>query len=91
MSRITRILKRLSEILDIQEISIIDESSKHAGHYGLQDSTTSEETHLKISITSKSFEGLSRIQMHQKVNDALKTEFNDGLHALTLNLKAPKY
>lgn len=88
MSRIARILKSLHEVLDIQEINIIDESAKHAGHYGLKDSTTSEETHLKISIVSKSFQGLSRIQMHQKINDALKTEFDSGLHALTLNLKS---
>ena len=66
MSRITRILKKLHEVLNIQEIHIVDESSKHAGHYGLKDNTTSKETHLKISIISKDFNGLSRIQMHTK-------------------------
>lgn len=88
MSRISKILNKLHEALDIQEINIVDESLKHAGHYGLKDSTTSDETHLKINITSKSFSGLSRIQMHQKVNDTLKAEFDNGLHALTLILKS---
>ncbi len=45
--------------------------------------------HYKAIVTDKSFQGLSRIQQHQKVYDALKGKAGTTLHALALTTKVP--
>lgn len=45
--------------------------------------------HYKAIITDASFKGLSRIQQHQKVYDALKGKAGTTLHALALTTKVP--
>jgi BolA protein len=46
-----------------------------------------QETHFKITMTSKAFQGLSRIQQHRAVHNRLADEFKSGLHSLELHLK----
>jgi acid stress-induced BolA-like protein IbaG/YrbA len=41
--------------------------------------------HLRATVTSKSFEGLSRIDQHKLVKGAAKARFDDGsIHALSI-------
>jgi BolA protein len=63
-----------------------DESSRHAGHAGAR---PGGETHYRLRIVSDAFTGLSRVARQRLVYDALREEFDTGLHALSLDLKTP--
>lgn len=54
----------------------------------LQDLTGTED-HWKATITSRAFEGKSRIQRHRLVFDALREEMRGPIHALTLVVQTP--
>ncbi len=45
--------------------------------------------HYSAHITSKKFEGLSRVKQHQMVYAALKGKMGDDLHALALQTSVP--
>ncbi|WP_347938567.1 BolA family protein [Rickettsia oklahomensis] len=79
MNRIERIQKKLSVLKpDFQEI--IDESYKHTSHYdGIQ-------SHIKIRISAKILQGKSLIANHRTINNLLADEFNNGLHALSIEV-----
>lgn len=63
-----------------------DESAKHAGHAGAD---PGGETHYRLRVVSTAFEGLSRVARQRLVYEALREEFDRGLHALSLELKTP--
>jgi BolA protein len=67
-------------------LQVADDSAKHAGHAGAR---PGGETHYDVLLVSERFKGLSRVERHRLVNEALADEFNTGLHALALTLKAP--
>lgn len=82
MTRATRIKEKLM-VLKPQYFEIIDETPKHAGHLENNDSP---ETHLVIKISSSSLTDLSRLRQHQTINDLLASEFESGLHALSIKV-----
>jgi len=61
-----------------------DESSRHIGHAGAR---PEGETHYRLRVVSDAFAGLSRVARQRLVYDALREEFDTGLHALSLDLK----
>ena len=63
-----------------------DESARHAGHAGAQ---PGGETHYRLRLVSDAFAGLSRVARQRLVYQALREEFDTGLHALSLDLKTP--
>ena len=79
MSRIERIRKILFNNLHPSYINIDNESYKH-------DIADVQETHIKIIIVSDEFILLSRINRHKQVNNLLISEFQSGMHALSLHL-----
>lgn len=56
----------------------------HAGHAGER---PGGETHYHLVMHADGFEGLSRVARQRLVYDALREEFDTGLHALSLDLK----
>lgn len=85
-SRASRIESALKAQFAPRELLLIDESARHAGHSGAR---PGGETHYRLRVVSSAFAGLSRVARQRLVNDALAGEFADGLHALSLELKAP--
>ena len=75
---------RLTERLQPTELRVVDESSAHAGHMGANDS--GQGTHMRVSIASPLFSGISRVQRHRLVYDALQDFIDQGLHALAIEL-----
>jgi len=69
-----------------RNIAIEDQSGLHAGHAGAR---PGGETHYRVTLVSSAFEGLSRIARQRLVYQALREEFETGLHALSLDLKTP--
>jgi stress-induced morphogen len=85
MSRKDQITQMLMQAFTPTRLEVTDESHKHAGHPGVRGSTG--ETHFHIRMRSPAFDGLSLVERHRRVNGCLKDLFNEGLHALSLDLK----
>ncbi|MBL4608115.1 MAG: BolA family transcriptional regulator [Pseudomonadales bacterium] len=79
------IADKISNEINPQVLEVINESHLHAGHLD----TTSKETHFRVKAVAERFEGVSAVKRHQMVYGALSEEFEAGLHALALELKAP--
>ena len=75
---------RLTERLQPSELRVVDESAQHAGHMGANDSGVG--THMRVRIASPLFAGISRVQRHRLVYDALQDFIDQGLHALAIEL-----
>jgi BolA protein len=86
MSRHSRIVGILNQAFAPQRLEVEDDSARHAGHSG---AAQGGETHFNVSMAAPAFEGMSRVARARAVNDALAGEFADGLHALSLTLRAP--
>lgn len=81
-SRGERIRATLATAFSPAELDIVDESHLHHGHAG---AAPGGETHYSVRIRATAFAGLSRLARHRAVNDALKAEFDTGLHALHID------
>ena len=67
-------------------LTIEDESALHAGHAG---ASHAGETHYRVTMTAAAFSGQTRVERSRSVHALLATEFQAGLHALSLQLLAP--
>lgn len=86
-ARADRIEAALDAALSPSVLEVIDDSARHSGHSGAR---AGGETHYNVRIVSPVFAGQGRVARHRMVNDALQAEFDSGLHALSLDLKAPE-
>lgn len=87
LSRSERIANALQAALAPDKLEVIDESHFHAGHAGAR---PEGETHFRVRVTSAVFAGKSRVDRQRLINTALCEEFENGLHALAMELKAPE-
>jgi BolA family transcriptional regulator, general stress-responsive regulator len=76
----------LRERLDPTRLVVEDESQQHLGHAGWREGG---ETHFRINVVSRAFEGKSRVERHRVINAALAGAFERGLHALAIQARAP--
>ncbi len=87
MNRIERIKEALS-ILNPDHLEILDETHMHYGHAG--HNPNSEYTHLKI-IISDNFGDIGLVEKHRKINNLLKEEFSNGLHAASISMTTSRH
>jgi len=80
------ITNRLSEAFAPESIAVIDESDLHEGHAG---SRPGGETHFRVHIVSRTFEGKSRVDRHRMINALLAPELEGSIHALAIKAYAP--
>ena len=80
------IIQQLTQTFTPTHLDVVDDSHKHHGHRG---TPHTENTHFKVTIVSEKFDGLTLIQRHRCVNDALAEGFKQQLHALTITAKTP--
>ena len=74
--------KALKQVFQESEIVIVNDSEAHRGHGGYSDG----ETHFKLIIKSPKFIGMSRLQRHRTVHQALGRDIISQIHALELQL-----
>ena len=67
-------------------LELVDQSEAHRGHAGWR---AGGETHFDLTVVSAAFAGKSRVQRQRMVLGALKEEFEAGLHALSIQARAP--
>ena len=65
-------------------LEVINESNLHAGHN--PEAATTNDTHYRIRISAPSLAGKSRVNQHREINAALKFAFDQGLHALAIEV-----
>ena len=86
MTRADRLRAVLTDALRPTVLEVVDDSARHAGHAGAREGG---ETHYSVLVVSDRFAGMSRVARSREVHNVLQPEFDTGLHALGLTLKAP--
>lgn len=85
--RADRIAAALRDAFPPAEVTVTDDSHRHAGHAG---AAPGGETHYSVRVVSPAFAGMTRVARSRAAHDALAAEFGSGLHALALTLKTPE-
>jgi BolA protein len=67
-------------------LDVIDESTRHHGHAGWREGG---ETHFRVRIATRHFDGMSRVAQHRAVMDVLEAELKDRVHALAIEVLPP--
>jgi BolA protein len=80
------ITNRLHEAFSPESLDVVDESHLHEGHAGHR---PGGETHFRVYIVSKAFEGKSRIERHRMINATLAAELAGPVHALAIKALGP--
>lgn len=92
MSRQARIEEKLNAAFAPERLAVVNESHLHAGHHDHDSDGTFDgagETHFRVRIVAAAFAGMSRVERHRAVNEALAGEIAAGLHALAVEPTAP--
>jgi BolA protein len=64
-------------------LDVIDESTKHFGHAGWREGG---ETHFRVRIATRHFDGMSRVAQHRAVNQELAGLMDNPIHALAIEV-----
>jgi BolA protein len=81
------ITNKLHEAFSPESLDVVDESHLHEGHSGHR---PGGETHFRVYIVSKAFEGKSRIERHRMINAILAAELASSVHALAITALGPR-
>jgi BolA family transcriptional regulator, general stress-responsive regulator len=68
----------LRDNFQLSHLEVINESHMHSG--------PNTETHFKVVLVSEEFKDVKLVQRHRKINELLKYELENGVHALSLHL-----
>ena len=85
MKTADQIQERLTAAFKPTSLSVKDQSEAHKGHSGWREGG---ETHFHVDIRSRSFAGMTRLEMHRAVHEALSPDPLDRIHALSLKISA---
>ena len=80
-----KIQSALNDAFDPSYLEVVNESRQHAGHN--PEAAATGQTHFRIRIASDKFTGVNRVASHRAVNDALAFAFDEGLHALAIEIR----
>jgi BolA protein len=80
------IAEKLTATFAPESLRVEDESHQHAGHAGHR---PGGQTHFRVHIVARAFQGKSRIDRHRMINQALARELAEGVHALAIHAAAP--
>jgi len=86
MSASDTITAKLTERFAPAFLDVIDESMQHYGHAGWREGG---ETHFRVRIATRHFDGLSRVAQHRAVMDVLDAELKGRVHALVIEVLPP--
>ncbi|XP_032089791.1 bolA-like protein 1 [Thamnophis elegans] len=74
---------KLQAALEPLHLEVINDSHMHAVPRG-------SETHFRVVVASRRFEGLPLIHRHRLVNDLLQEELAGPVHSLSIQAKTPQ-
>lgn len=80
---VEQIRERLAAALAPTALEVLDEGHKHAGH------ANAGKGHFHVRIVSAAFAGVLPIKRHRMVYAALDGLMDQGIHALSIDARAP--
>ena len=80
---VEQIRERLQQALDPLALEVLDEGYKHVGH------ANDGKGHFHVRVVSAAFAGQMSIKRHRLVYAALQGLMDNGIHALSIDAKAP--
>lgn len=83
-----RITDKLKSLFKPAKIEVIDQSYLHAGHFKHPDNL--KETHFVVIIVADRFIDLGQVERHKLIYSSLSKEFEEGLHALSIQAFTPE-
>ncbi len=83
MNRTEEIRAALEGRFSPDRLVVTDESESHRGHAGYQEGG---ESHFHVAISAPEFAGMSRLQRHRAVHDAVGKDLMGRIHALALDI-----
>ena len=86
------IVDKLTTRFEPQVLEVIDESGRHAHHKphpGSAGWREGGETHFRVRIATRHFDGMSRLAQHRLVMETLDDEIQAGVHALAIEVVKP--
>jgi BolA protein len=84
MSLEPRMRAALEAAFEPNQLEIVNESNLHAGHN--PEAAATNDTHFRIRISAAALGGKSRVTQHREINTVLKFAFDEGLHALAIEV-----
>ncbi|WP_372881845.1 BolA family protein [Psychromonas sp.] len=78
----TIIEKKIGNAIELEFLQVENESHRHSV-------PANSETHFKVTVVSREFEGVSLISRHRLINNLLKDELAGPVHALALHTMTP--
>lgn len=84
MSVKERITERLATAFSPDSLNVIDESHQHHGHAGAREGG---ESHFRVQIVAKAFNGKTRLEQHRMINATLADELAGQVHALAIEAR----
>ena len=84
-ARVALIRSRLEAAFDPEELDVVDDSHRHAGHAGARDGRG----HFQVRILSRRFAGKRTVERHRMVYAALGPLMQTDIHALGLVAMSP--
>jgi BolA protein len=81
-----QMIERLTAALTPSRLELQDQSHQHMGHAGHD---PRGESHFALTIESRAFAGLNRVERQRKVYAALGDLMRERIHALTIKALAP--
>lgn len=87
MGRVAQAIRdKLTSAFQPEQLEVIDDSARHAGHAGAREGG---ESHFNVVIVSAAFKGKSRVQRQRDIYGALTEELAGPVHALSVKAFAP--
>lgn len=83
--RVAFIRSRLEAAFAPDELEIVDDSRRHAGHAGAKDGRG----HFQVRIVSRRFTGKKTVERHRMVYAALGSLMQTDIHALGVTALSP--
>jgi BolA protein len=81
------IAHRIEDKLGPAHLEVIDDTAAHAGHPGLL--MQEGGGHFRIQVVAEAFEGLSLIDQHRLIHDAVGYPMEGRIHALDIKTIPP--
>ena len=86
--RVAQIIEtKLTAALSPVNLTVTDESARHAGHAGAR---AGGESHFQVEIVSAEFAGKSRVARQRLIYALLAEELKGPIHALSLVTRTPE-
>ena len=83
--RVAVIRSRLQDAFQPDELEIVDDSHRHAGHAGARDGRG----HFNVRIRSQHFSGKRTVERHRMIYAALGSLMQTDIHALGVIAQSP--